>query len=174
MYYTSYFMQLNDYIVKNINPLIITNNNTKKQNNTFTYFNNIPKNIQYNIDKYSEFVEHMSKKYNYINLEKLCIDYISSLHWIKDSYFNGKINNWIYKSIFSPLLSQLYNVINDNIKFRHKRIATKIIRFYENYFNMLYLLINKDYNPNEISHFFGDKIEEYFIKFLNLIEKINN
>jgi hypothetical protein len=58
----------------------------------------------------------MSKKYNYINLDKLCMDYINSLYWIKDSYFNGKINNWIYKSIFSPLLSQLYIVLSNNIE----------------------------------------------------------
>lgn len=108
-------LDLNNYIIKNINPLIIRDNNKKDKNNVFTYYNSIPDNIQFNMDKYNEYVQYMSKKYNYINLEKLCIDYIKAFYWIKDSYFDGKINNWIYKSIFSPLLSQLYIVIKNNI-----------------------------------------------------------
>ena len=109
-------LDMNDYIVKNINPLIIRDHNNKNKDNNFTYFTSIPDNIQYNIDKYNELIQYMSKKYNYINLDKLCMDYINSLHWIKDSYFDGKINNWIYKSIFSPLLSQLYIVLSNNIE----------------------------------------------------------
>lgn len=57
----------------------------------------------------------MSNKYNYINLEKTCIDYITCLFWIKDCYFNGIVNNWIYKNIFSPLLSQMYIVLKNNM-----------------------------------------------------------
>jgi hypothetical protein len=120
-------LDINKYIIKNINPLIIRDNNNKTNTN-FTYFTSIPDNIQYNIDKYNEYINYMSKKYNYINLENLCIDYINSLHWIKDSYFNGKINNWIYKSIFSPLLSQLYIVLNNNIDLLNKfSYSTSII-----------------------------------------------
>lgn len=107
-------LDLNDYLVKNINPLIIRDH-SKKTNNDFIYFNSIPDNIQYNIDKYIEYIKYLSNKYNYINVDKLCMDYMCSLYWIKDSYFNGKVNNWIYKSIFSPLLTQLYNVLKNNI-----------------------------------------------------------
>jgi hypothetical protein len=114
----------------------------------------------------------------YIYLFEIIDDYFD--YKVYDILLN-KLSTQIEILISNTLLYNKYNkikfggiVINDNIKFRHKRFSTKIIKFYENYFNMLYLLINKNYNPNEISHFFGDKIEEYFIKFLNLIEKINN
>ena len=106
---------------------------------------------------------------------------------IIDNYFDykvydillNKLSTQIEMLISSTLLYNEYNkikfggiVINDNIKFKHKRIAMKIIKFYENYFNMLYFFINRDINPNEIIHFFGGKMEEYFIKFLNLVQKI--
>jgi hypothetical protein len=106
---------------------------------------------------------------------------------ILDEYFDDKIYGVLLDKIskhINMLLenSLLYNeykklkfagiINNDNIKIENKKLSHRLIRYYENYFSMFYLLINNNFNPNEISHFFENNITEYFIKYLNFIQNL--
>ena len=167
-------LDMNDYIVKTINPIIIKDYNKNNKNNDFIYFNSIPDNIQYNIDKYNEYIQYLSNKYNYINLDKLCIDYLCSLYWIRDSYFNGIVNNWIYKSIFSPLLSQIYKVLNNNINlFKNFAYSNTTIDYKllspQIQFILTFPYDHKDNNDKFYEAFTYDKNI-----ILNIKDKINN
>ena len=113
----------NKYLFKTINPLKIVLNN-QKNNNQYKYFDidNIPENIKYNINEYTKYIEYMSKKHGYNNVNNTCINYLNGIYWIKDSYFNGIINKWIYGNIFSPLLINLYEGLKNNINIIGKNI----------------------------------------------------
>lgn len=126
-------------------------NNVKKYHIKYLNPLNIQLNIKYNdisyditnkeyLNKCIEFndiINNINLKYNFLNNENMFYEYIFWFYWIKKAYIDYEYLNWIYPTIYSPLICDTYNKINSNLQ------------WFNNYIDILkkkcFILNNKNY-----------------------------